>query len=134
MSESLTYRVTFITIDGDTAETSGAAKSPEHAAYDAHKSFGDIAVESAHGIATYVVTAPDGTTSDVEVNADGLAMSVWLRLIDRHMVRLIGLTHSDLADWHYWDNWAACTKPRDAAIEVIENDEAFAGLVAGIYE
>jgi hypothetical protein len=49
----------------------------------------------------------------------------WLRYVDMHMVRAVGLNHRDIADWTWYDAYEAGVSPVDAAREAIEADGLF---------
>lgn len=52
----------------------------------------------------------------------------WLRLVDRIMGGLVGLTHSDIADWAWYDAWEGGESPRVAAISALQDDDTFSAL------
>lgn len=56
---------------------------------------------------------------------------LWLYLVDRHVVRRIGLGLFDLADWPMHDAYEAGTSPSDAAQQALESDDLYASFVGG---
>ena len=45
----------------------------------------------------------------------------WLRLVDVHLVHLIGMSYDDCEDWNWHDAYSEGTIPFDAAREFIED-------------
>ncbi|AHB29989.1 hypothetical protein X828_gp018 [Mycobacterium phage Artemis2UCLA] len=53
---------------------------------------------------------------------DRMSFERWLGWVDAHLLRRIGLTHTDIADqtWHDW--YDSGYAPVDAATEAMENE------------
>ena len=54
------------------------------------------------------------------------SFKIWMRKVDRELLRICGFTHSDLPDKMYSDMWADEFSPRECAVEVLE-EEGFPG-------
>jgi hypothetical protein len=48
----------------------------------------------------------------------------WLYLVDLFLRKRVGVTHADLADYRWRDEYAAGTPPREAALETLSRDDA----------
>lgn len=64
----------------------------------------------------------------VEQAGGNVRLALYLTLVDRVLIRLVGSTHRDLADFTWADAFANETKPRDAAIDALEADDVYGEL------
>lgn len=75
---------------------------------------------------TYHIEPPFERDEDTDqldpVNLDGLTFQQWMQAVDREIARYCGLSHHDLADWLFWDNWHNCTPPEETARDVLEDN------------
>jgi len=55
----------------------------------------------------------------METNYEGFTMAEWLREVDAVILKIVGLTHEDLADFPIYDLWSDGTSPTDAAYECL---------------
>lgn len=47
----------------------------------------------------------------------------WMAAVDRHLIRMIGVSSAHLPDEAYWDTWDdGCTDPLEMAMEVMESN------------
>jgi hypothetical protein len=56
------------------------------------------------------------------LNANGDSFAEWLADLDRHLIKLAGVTHSDLADFCSWDAWQDCREVDEVAEELLEGE------------
>lgn len=61
-------------------------------------------------------------------NEDGLTYGEWLARVDEHLLRICGFTHRDLPDTNTYDLWNDSVPPREAAEEILAEDELFQAL------
>lgn len=132
MTDTRYFRLAFTGSDGtETLVPAAPGKTMWHAvrAYHRHAGISD-ARGNGDGTTTYAVAEYPSLVADqtVTVNDDGIPFNAWLAAVDRRMAGLIGLCHSDIADWQWWDAWVACETPANAAREAIESDDTFAGF------
>lgn len=64
----------------------------------------------------------------VEQAGGNVRLALYLTLVDRVLIRLVGITHRDLADFLWADAFENETKPKDAAMEALEADDLYGAL------
>lgn len=62
----------------------------------------------------------------IEQAGGNVRLALYLKLVDRTLVRLVGVMHRDLADFSWADAFESGTRPRDAAMEALEADDVLA--------
>lgn len=73
--------------------------------------------------------SPGGRAAIADCGDERFAL--WMRALDRHLLRGIGLRHTDLEDWHYRDGFEEGLSPAEAARAVLDNS-GFAEFAAGL--
>lgn len=58
----------------------------------------------------------------------------WLKQVDREVRKLVNVSLYDLQDWLSRDAYDAGVSPSDAAVEAIENDGSYDGILDEIYD
>lgn len=56
--------------------------------------------------------------------------ATWLRSVDAELERVVGLSHRDLADRNYRDEFEAGVSPREAALEAIADESGIGAALA----
>jgi len=59
----------------------------------------------------------------LEVGGGDPYFGAWMYLVDLVLHREVGITHGDLADFCWRDEYAAGTSPRDAARDALAGDD-----------
>jgi hypothetical protein len=63
-------------------------------------------------------------------HTDDVFFAVWLQALDQAVARRVMVRYDDLEDWDYWSAYDAGMSPREAAIEMLEDNgysDAYAG-------
>lgn len=60
--------------------------------------------------------------------ASRMTFEQWLRRVDGAMSVMVGLTHSDIADWNWYDAYESGETPRVAARQALAEDDTFSAL------
>lgn len=66
--------------------------------------------------------AAKGDTLKAKHDTADVHFAVWLEALDRAVMRRIFLGYRDLEDWDYWSAYDAGMHPKDAAIEMLEDN------------
>lgn len=67
----------------------------------------------------------------VDEASGDLRFALYLYMVDAVMIRRIGLSHNDLADYLWRDTYDNGTTPQEAVQECLENDDTYAAWTAG---
>lgn len=64
----------------------------------------------------------------VDQAGGNVRLALYLTLVDRVLIRLVGISHRDLTDFAWADAFANETKPKDVAMEALEADDLYGAL------
>lgn len=68
--------------------------------------------------------------ADVLQEAHGdLGFALWLALVDKRLASLVGISHSDLADFNSRDLYEAGVSPKEGAWECLQGDDMYSMLL-----
>lgn len=85
-----------------------------------------------HIDAAVVVKATDELRANhpelIEQAGGNVRLALYLTQVDRVLIRLVGISHHDLADFCWADALASETKPKVAAMEALEADDMYGAL------
>lgn len=74
-----------------------------------------------------------GPTLMERYHTDDVYFAVWLHTVNRAVQRRVGLSFDDLEDWGYRDAYDAGQSPKEAALEMLEDNGYDVENVAVIY-
>lgn len=55
-------------------------------------------------------------------HTDDVYFAVWLQALNQSVQRRVLLSYDDLEDWGYWSAYDAGMSPKDAALEMLEDN------------
>jgi hypothetical protein len=68
------------------------------------------------------VVEKDGDRLKERHHTDDVYFAVWLHAVNRAVQRRIVMSYDDLEDWDYWSAYDAGMHPKDAAIEMLQDN------------
>jgi Family of unknown function (DUF5419) len=68
------------------------------------------------------VIAEHGDALKERHHTDDVYFAIWLHTLDRSVQRRVLVSYQDLEDWDYWSAYDAGMSPRDAAVEMLQDN------------
>jgi hypothetical protein len=75
-----------------------------------------------HGPKLDKVIAEQGDKLKEKHHTDDVYFAIWLHTLDRAVQRRVMVSYTDLEDWDYWSAYDAGMSPRDAAVEMLQDN------------
>ncbi len=79
-------------------------------------------IENLPGPRLATVVAEKGDALKNRYGVDDVYFAVWLHALNRAVQRRVLMSFDDLEDWDYWSAYDGGMSPRDAAIEMLQDN------------